>query len=126
MEPQGIEALSAGHRDAIIVWALAKLDVVAFALASAVVTGVVLFALTLFLFVKGAPPGVPVGPHLAQLAVFFPGFSVTPLGAAIGGAYAAVVGAVVGWLLATLWNAAHALFLAVTRVRASMASYSID
>jgi hypothetical protein len=126
MEPQGIETLSAGHRDAIIMWALAKLDVVAFAIASAIVAGAVLFALTLFLFVKGAPPGVPVGPHLAQLATVFPGFSVTPLGAAIGALYAGAAGAAVGWLLATFWNAAHALFLAVTRMRATVASYSID
>ena len=121
-----MEALSASHRDAIIMWALAKLDVGAFVIASAVVTGLVLFALTLLLFVKGAPPGIPVGPHLAQLSVFFPGYSVTPLGALIGAAYASLVGASAGFLIAAFWNAAHALFLAVTRMRASLASYSID
>jgi hypothetical protein len=121
-----MEPLSASHRDAIIMWALAKLDVGAFVIASAVVTGTVLGALTLFLVVKGAPPGIPVGPHLSQLSVFFPGYSVTPAGALIGAAYASGVGAVGGFLLATFWNAAHALFLAVTRMRASLASYSID
>jgi hypothetical protein len=121
-----MEALSDGHRDAIIMWALAKLDVGAFVVASAIVTGVVLCALTLLLVIKGAAPGVAVGPHLSQLSVFFPGYSVTPLGALIGAAYASVVGAAGGFLLATVWNAAHALFLAVTRVRASLASYSID
>jgi hypothetical protein len=121
-----MEALSADHRDAIIMWALAKLDVVAFAIASAVVCGLVLFALTLFLVLKGAPPGMPVGPHLAQLAAFFPGYSVTVPGALVGGAYASGVGAVLGLLLAVFWNAAHALFLAVIRMRASLASYSID
>jgi hypothetical protein len=121
-----MEALPAGHRDAIIMWALAKLDVRAFAIASALVAAAVLAALTLLLVVKGAPPGVPVGPHLAQLAVFFPGYSVTPLGALIGAAYAAAVGALWGLLLAVLWNAAHAVLLAVVRMRASLASYSID
>ena len=121
-----MEAFSAAHRDAIIMWALAKLDGAAFAVASAVVSGAVLLALTLLLVVKGAPPGVPVGPHLSQLSVFFPGYSVTPLGALVGGAYASAVGAAAGILLATFWNAAHALFLAVTRMRASLASYSID
>jgi len=121
-----MEALSADHRDAIIMWALAKLDVVAFAIASAVICGVVLFALTLFLVVKGAPPGVPVGPHLSQLAAFFPGYSVTAPGALLGGAYASGVGAMLGLLLSGFWNAAHALFLAVIRMRASLASYSID
>jgi hypothetical protein len=121
-----MEALSADHRDAIIMWALAKLDVIAFAIASAVVCGVVLLALTLLLVLKGAPPGVPIGPHLSQLAAFFPGYSVTAPGALIGGAYASAVGAVLGLLLSALWNAAHALFLAVVRMRASLATYSID
>jgi hypothetical protein len=126
MEPQGMVVLSADHRDAIIMWALAKLDAVAFAIASALVCGAVLFALTLFLVVKGSPPGVPVGPHLSQLSVFLPGYSVTPLGAIVGFAYASAVGAVIGLLLASFWNAAHAVFLAVIRMRASLASYSID
>jgi hypothetical protein len=94
--------------------------------ASAVISGAALLLLTLFLVVKGAPPGVPVGPHLAQLSVFFPGYTVTTTGAVIGGAYASVVGGVLGLLLATFWNAAHALFLAVIRIRASLANYSID
>ena len=121
-----MEALPADHRDTIIMWALAKLDVVAFVTASAAICGVGLLLLTLFLFIKGAPPGIPVGPHLANLALFFPGYSVTPVGALIGGLYAGVVGGVLGFLLATFWNAAHALFLAVVRMRASLASYSID
>jgi hypothetical protein len=119
-------ALSADHRDAIIMWALAKLDAVAFAIASALVCGAVLFALTLFLVVKGAPPGVPVGPHLSQLSVFFPGYSVSAAGALVGFVYASAVGAVAGLLLALFWNAAHWAFLAVIRMRASLASYSID
>jgi hypothetical protein len=126
MESRDTEALPADHRDAIIMWALAKLDVAAFAIASAIISAAVLAALTLFLLMKGAPPGVPIGPHLAQLSVFFPGYSVTPLGALVGGAYASLVGAAVGLLLAVFWNAAHALFLAVIRMRASLASYSID
>lgn len=121
-----MEALPADHREAIIMWALAKLDVAAFVAASAAVAGAALLMLTLALVVKGAPPGVPVGPHLAQLAVFFPGYSVSAGGALIGGAYASLVGGVAGFLLATFWNAAHALFLAVIRMRASLASYSID
>jgi hypothetical protein len=126
MEPRARVALSADHRDAIIMWALAKLDAVAFAIASALVCGAVLFTLTLFLVVKGAAPGMPVGPHLSQLSTFFPGYSVTPLGALIGGAYASAVGSVAGLLLAMFWNAAHSVFLAVIRMRASLASYSID
>jgi hypothetical protein len=121
-----MEALPADHRDTIIMWALAKLDVVAFVVASAAVTGIALFLLTLFLVVKGAPPGVPVGPHLAQLAVFLPGYSVSAGGAVIGGLYASLAGGIAGFFLAGFWNAAHALFLAVIRMRATLANYSID
>ncbi len=121
-----MEALSADHRDAIIMWALAKLDAAAFAIASALVSGAGLLGLTLLLIIKGAPPGVPVGPHLAQLSALLPGYAVTPIGALVGGAYASLIGGVAGLLLAASWNAAHALFLAVIRMRASLASYSMD
>jgi hypothetical protein len=121
-----MEALPADHRETIIMWALAKLDVAAFVAASAAVAGAALLVLTLVLVVKGAPPGIPVGPHLAKLAVLFPGYSVSAGGALIGGAYASVVGGVAGFLLTTFWNAAHALFLAIIRMRANLASYSID
>ena len=114
------------RREMIMLWAFAKLDAVAFVTASAVVTGLFLFAFTLALVVKGAPTGMPVGPHLGALAVFFPGYSVTAVGAVVGAAYASMVGGVMGLVLATVWNVAHVLFLAVVRVRASLATYSID
>jgi len=114
------------RREMIMLWAFAKLDVVAFVAASAVVVGLALLVLTLALVIKGAPPGAPVGPHLGVLAVFFPGYSVTAGGALIGAAYASMVGGVMGLVLATVWNVAHALFLAVIRMRASLATYSID
>jgi hypothetical protein len=110
----------------VLAWAFARLDVVAFACACAVVFAGVLFALTFGLMVKGAPPGVPVGPNLAVLAAYFPGYSVSYGGAFVGAAYAALVGAGFGFVLAALWNFAHALLLGVIRMRASLASYSID
>src|SRR5262245_22647154 len=77
MKPsRAMDALPADRREMIVTWAFARLDGRAFAIASAVVTGAFLLALTLFLVVKGAPPGIPVGPHLAKLAVFFPGYTV--------------------------------------------------
>jgi hypothetical protein len=117
---------SIDRRRLVLAWAFARLDVVAFAAASAAVFAAVLFALTLALVLKGAPPGVPVGPHLAALAHYFPGYTVTPGGAFVGAAYAAAAGALAGALVAGLWNFAHALLLAVIRVRADLASYSID
>jgi hypothetical protein len=110
----------------VLAWAFARLDVVAFACASAVVFAGVLFVLTFGLTWKGAPPGVPVGPNLAALSAYFPGYAVTYGGAFVGAAYAALVGAAFGFVLAALWNLAHAVLLGVIRMRASLASYSID
>jgi len=121
-----VDELPHDRREMIVTWAFAKLDGRAFAVAAAAIVAVFLFALTLALVIKGAPPGVPVGPHLAKLAVFFPGYTVTLGGAFIGALYAGVVGGVLGWILAIIWNFAHSLVLAVIRVQASLASYSMD
>ena len=110
----------------VLAWAFARLDAPAFVLASAAVFAAALFALTIAIVVRGAPPGVPVGPTLAGLAFFFPGYSVTVAGAFIGAGYAALAGALWGYVLATLWNAAHALMLALLRTRADLDAYSID
>ena len=110
----------------VVAWAFARLDVVAFAVANAAMFAVALFALTVALVWKGAPPGAPVGPHLAALAVYFPGYEVTFAGAFIGAAYACLVGAVCGAVVAVLWNFAHALLLGIIRMRANLAAYSID
>ena len=114
------------RRSMVLAWAFARLDVPAFAAANAVIFAAALFALTLALVVKGAPPGVPVGPHLAALGAYFPGYTVTWGGAFIGAAYAGVVGAACGAAVAAFWNVAHLLLLAVIRFRANLASYSID
>lgn len=125
-ESRAVDDLHPDRREMIVTWAFARLDGRAFAAASAAIAAAFLFMLTLALVVKGAPPGVPVGPHLAKLAVFFPGYSVSLAGALVGALYAAVVGGVLGWVLAAIWNFAHSLVLAVIRVQASLSTYSID
>jgi hypothetical protein len=125
MTPRIAPAAADRHR-MVLAWAFARLDVVAFAAASAVVFALALGALTLALVVKGAPPGQPVGPHLGALAAYFPGYAVTYAGAAIGAAYATLVGAACGAIVAALWNFAHALLLAVIRMRANLASFPLD
>ena len=124
--PGADDELRNDRREMIVTWAFARLDGRAFAVASAAIAALLLFVLTLALVIKGAPPGVPVGPHLAKLAVFFPGYTVTFVGAFVGALYAGVVGAATGWILAIVWNFAHSLVLAVIRVQASLATYSID
>ena len=121
-----MKASAADRREAIVAWAFAKLDVAAFVVASAAIAAAFLLIFTLVLVVKGAPPGIPVGPHLATLAVFFPGYTVTYGGALVGALYGGGVGAVLGFTLAAVWNVAHALVLGVIRIQASLATYSID
>lgn len=110
----------------IIVWAFARLDVLAFAMASACIFSFALFALTLLLVVKGAPAGMPVGPHLGALAGYLPGYSVSTSGALIGAVYAGLIGAALGVMIAMTWNLVHALLLALIRVRATLAAYPMD
>lgn len=121
-----MDELPADRREMIVTWAFAKLDVAAFVVASAAIAAALLSLLTLGLVIKGAPIGMPVGPHLAQLGVFFPGYTVTYGGAIVGAAYASAFGGALGFVLAALWNFSHTLVLAVIRVQASLATYSID
>src|SRR5262249_3720320 len=123
---RAMNELPADRREMIVTWAFAKLDGRAFAVASAAIAGAFLLIVTLALVAKGTPPAIPNWPHLGKLAVFFPGYTVSFGGAFIGALYAALVGAVLGWVLAVVWNFAHSLVLAVIRVQASLATYSID
>jgi hypothetical protein len=113
------------HRQ-VLAWAFARLDRPAFVLASAATAAIVVFALTAAILVKGAPPGDPVGPNLAHLAFYFPGYSVSAAGSLVGAAYGCAVGAASGFIVATLWNLAHELVLALIRVRANLDAYTID
>jgi hypothetical protein len=65
------------------------------------VAGLVVFAATNWLVLKG---GTVVGPHLALLGQFFIGYRVTFLGSLIGFAYAFVLGYLLGYLVARIYN----------------------
>lgn len=70
-----------------------------------VVTGIVaggaLFVATNWLLLKGGPV---VGPHLALLGQFLPGYRVTFAGSVIGAGYGFVLGFVAGWATALMYN----------------------
>lgn len=92
-----------------------RLDRSAFASAVGIVSGVVLFAATLALAIKG---GDVVGPNLRLLAQYFPGYRVTPVGSLLGLIYGFCSGYVVGWLFAFLRNAVTFLYVAQVYRRA--------
>ena len=99
----------------------AKLDRNAFGVAVGVVTGAVIFLATLVLVIRG---GQVVGPHLALLAQYFPGYAVTWVGSLIGLAYGCVVGFAAGWTFALVRNATTFLYEVVLGRRAEAGLFS--
>jgi len=107
----------AARERALLMAVFARMDGVAMALAVGTVSAVGLFVATIVLLLKGAPPGVPIGPNLATLGNFLPGYSVSWIGSIIGAGYAAVIGLVGGYLLAVLWNFTHLVYIGVVIIR---------
>jgi hypothetical protein len=85
----------------VLARAFARLDALAMGVATGAVAGLAVGLATVWLVLKG---GAVVGPNLSLLAQYFPGFSVSWTGAAIGLAYAAAVGFAAGWAYAALRN----------------------
>jgi tetrahydromethanopterin S-methyltransferase subunit B len=58
-----------------------------------------------------------VGPHLALLANFLPGYSVSWPGSVMGLIYGFLIGLGLGGLIAVLWNIVHHIYLALAVTR---------
>jgi hypothetical protein len=80
---------------------LARIKADALALVCAVIGGVGLFAMTLWLVIKDGPQA---GQHLRLLSNYFIGYSVTWPGAFVGLLYGAMTGGVVGWAVGRMYN----------------------
>ena len=78
-----------------------RLEAVIQGLVLGIMAGAGIMFATLVLVVRGGPV---VGPHLALLAQFLPGYHVSVLGSLIGLAWGAFYGFVVGYLVSTLYN----------------------
>jgi hypothetical protein len=91
---------------------LARLNGQAWGIAIGFVLGLMLLVATLVLVAKGGPV---VGPHLALLGIFLPGYSVSVVGAVIGFVYAFVIGYAVGRVVGVVYNAITAEPLARRR-----------
>lgn len=81
--------------------AVARLNAKLMGIVLGTLCGVGLFVATNFLVIKG---GNEVGPHLALLANFFPGYTVTFVGSLIGFGYAFVAGFVIGTVVGAVYN----------------------
>lgn len=103
---------------AVLMAAFARIDPVALAVALGAVGAMLLALMTIVLVLKGAPPGSAVGPHLALLGVYLPGYTVSWGGSVVGALYAFVIGGAIGFVWAVMWNLMHFLYIILVVVRA--------
>jgi hypothetical protein len=85
--------------------AIARLRADVMAVVFGLIGGASLFAVTIWLVLRGPAPGQQrVGTHLGLLSNYFPGYEVTVSGSLIGLFYGALVGALLGWTIAFIYN----------------------
>jgi fructose-specific phosphotransferase system IIC component len=94
----------------------------ALGMATGLVAGLIVAALTLFVVVLRPEPT----PRLDLLANYFYGYTVTPSGAAVGFAWAFAVGFVAGWFVAFVRNFTTAVWLFFVRTRAQFSRNFLD
>jgi hypothetical protein len=80
---------------------LMRLNARAWGISTGLLLGGGLFLATVFLVIRGGPT---VGQHLSMLRVFFPGYSVTWIGAMVGFVYAFVIGYGLGRIIGSVYN----------------------
>ncbi len=97
--------LSREMQELLVAGILGKMDKTAVGVATGVVAGVGVAFATLWLVLKG---GSVVGPHLALLSNYMPGYTVSWTGALLGGLYGMGYGFAAGWLFAGARNLAAA------------------
>jgi hypothetical protein len=78
-----------------------QLDAIAQAVGAGVIAALGVFVATNWLVLKG---GKVVGPNLALLAQFLPGYRVTFLGSLIGGFWAFLYAAIAGYVISRVYN----------------------
>lgn len=91
----------------------AKIDKTAFSLSSGLVFFLSMFVITAISIINGNGVEGAVGPDLAKLSYYLPGYGMTWLGNIVGSIYVGVIGLVLGWFFGMLWNLTHYLYLAV-------------
>jgi len=99
-EPARKEGLTAEERR-ILSTVVSDAHEQSWGIAVGLLMGLGLFIATNFLVLKG---GEPVGPRLALLSVYFPGYSVSFLGSLVGFVYLFVIGYGIARGIVTIYN----------------------
>jgi hypothetical protein len=86
---------------AVVLTRALRLNAAVQGVVTGLVAGLGVFLATNWLVLKG---GEVIGPHLALLGQFFPGYRVTFMGSLIGFGYAFAVGFAAGYLVARTYN----------------------
>jgi hypothetical protein len=85
----------------IVMTRLTRLNAIVSGLVTGLFLGLVIFVATSWLLLKG---GEQIGPHMALLGQFFPGYSVSFWGSLVGLIYGFVTGFTVGYAVAFFYN----------------------
>ena len=80
---------------------LAKIKADALAVVCALIGGLGIFIMTVWLVIRDGPD---VGQHLQLLSNYFIGYSVTWTGSFVGFLYGAITGGVAGWAIGRIYN----------------------
>lgn len=88
-------------QEAALTRAVARLRAGVLAIVFGLTAGSALWLATVWLVLRGGPD---VGKHLGLLRHYFPGYTVTWPGAFLGFFYAAILGGLVGFVVASLYN----------------------
>lgn len=89
------------EREIAISHAIARIKTNALAVVGAIMGGLGLFTVTVWLLIKDGPN---VGEHLRLLSNYFIGYSVTWWGSVVGLIYGAVCGGALGWSVGMIYN----------------------
>ena len=81
--------------------AIARIRTNALAAVGALIGGLGLFSMTVWLLIKGGPH---VGKNLQLLSNYFIGYTVSLTGSVVGLFYGALFGGAIGWAVGTIYN----------------------
>ena len=103
----------------LLIRLFARMDKLGFATAVGTVSGLYVFLATIWLSIKGVPPGTP---DIAFLGEYFEGYTTTVKGAFIAFPYTFFYGFLFGWMFAYIRNLIISIYLFYARKKSELLS----